>query len=441
MGTHRVGSGLGVKLIVWPFALCRLASAQPVGVFPGADWQEASPESQGAYNDHDVHLLGRLLATRLARQPPKDLFQRRIAEPIGMGRWDWGVSGTVDGMLHYNAAGTPALKGNGGVRTTPRELARLGLLYLNRGNWNGRQLLSAAFVDEAASTQVPAAMPGRSRSLLSGAYGFYWWANGVMATGRRRWPAAPPKTYAAHGASTNFCFVVPEWNRVIARTNGPGKGGSRNSPETSDEVWNGFLARVGAAVGAAPARAPGRSRRTEVDIGGQEFRINGRPTYAGRTWQGQRIEGLLFNARLVQGIFDDLNPETRGQWAYPDTGVWDPERNTREFVAAMPEWRRHGLLAFTLNLQGGSPQGYSRDQPWHNSALTETGGLRPDYLARLERILDRADELGMVVILGVFYFGQGEGFDEGYQSLPVNWGIASGRKRSFFGKLKEITGE
>jgi hypothetical protein len=74
----------------------------------------------------------------------------------------------------------------------------------------------------------------------------------------------------------------------------------------------------------------------------------------------------------------------------------------------MPEWRRHGLLAFTLNLQGGSPQGYSREQPWHNSAFEADGLLRADYLARLERIINKADELGMVVILGYFYFGQDE---------------------------------
>jgi hypothetical protein len=123
-------------------------------------------------------------------------------------------------------------------------------------------------------------------------------------------------------------------------------------------------------------------------------------------WNGHRIEGLLLNSRMVQGIFDDINPETRSQWAYLDTKVWDAERNTREFVAAMPEWRRHGLLAFTLNLQGGSPYGYSQQQPWHNSALTESGELRPEYMQRLEQILDRADELGMVVILGIFYFGQ-----------------------------------
>ena len=147
-------------------------------------------------------------------------------------------------------------------------------------------------------------------------------------------------------------------------------------------------------------------RQTSVSIVGEEFHINGKPTYAGRVWRGHNIEGLLLNARLVQGIFDDLNTNTVARWAYPDTSRWDAERNTREFIAAMPEWRRHGLLAFTLNLQGGSPEGYSKPQPWHNSAFESDGSLRADYMARLERILNRADDLGMVVILGYFYFGQ-----------------------------------
>jgi hypothetical protein len=159
---------------------------------------------------------------------------------------------------------------------------------------------------------------------------------------------------------------------------------------------------------AAPAADAPKSRKTEVSIRGDAFLINGEPTYKGRTWKGKKVEGLLMNSRMVQGIFDDLNPETVGEWKYPDTGKWDADRNTREFVAAMAEWRKHGLLAFTLNLQGGSPQGYSKDQPWHNSALTADGGLRPEYMKRLGTILDRADELGMVVILGLFYFGQDE---------------------------------
>ncbi len=146
--------------------------------------------------------------------------------------------------------------------------------------------------------------------------------------------------------------------------------------------------------------------KTTISIQGEQFLINDHPTYAGRRWNGKRVEGLLMNSRMVQGIFDDLNPETRDQWAYPDTGLWDPQRNTQEFIDHMPQWQAHGLLAFTINLQGGSPQGYSKQQPWLNSAITAEGELREDYMRRLERILDRADELGMVVILGIFYFGQ-----------------------------------
>ncbi len=144
---------------------------------------------------------------------------------------------------------------------------------------------------------------------------------------------------------------------------------------------------------------------TTVDAVGEDFRINGQPTFPGRSFRGFRIEGLLPNARMIQGIFDDLNPETRSRWDYHD-GPWDADRNTNAFVAAMPEWRAHGLLAFTLGLQGGSPEGYSREQPWHNSAFNEDGSLRPDYLDRLARILNAADSLGMVVILSLFYFGQ-----------------------------------
>lgn len=145
-------------------------------------------------------------------------------------------------------------------------------------------------------------------------------------------------------------------------------------------------------------------RRTAVKIEGEAFHINGRPTYEGRTWQGHRIEGLLMNARVVNGIFDDLNPETAHLWNYPD-GPWDAYRNTDEFVAAMPAWRRHGLLCAVVNLQGGSPTGYG-NRGWRNSAIENDGSLRQDSMDRLKRIIDRADELGMVIMVGIFYFGQ-----------------------------------
>ncbi|EON75401.1 hypothetical protein ADIS_4105 [Lunatimonas lonarensis] len=161
-----------------------------------------------------------------------------------------------------------------------------------------------------------------------------------------------------------------------------------------------------------PSSQAQQTRHTTVEIRGEQFFINGKPTYEKRKWKKYRIEGLLMNSRMVQGIFDDMNSLTVSRWKYPDTGRWDADRNTDEFITHMETWRNHGLLSFTINLQGGSPEGYSRQQPWHNSAFNRHGELIPAYMKRLERILDRADELGMVPMVGFFYFGQDERLED-----------------------------
>jgi hypothetical protein len=144
---------------------------------------------------------------------------------------------------------------------------------------------------------------------------------------------------------------------------------------------------------------------TEVGISGAEFWLNGEPTYAAREFEGRPVQGLLFNVRAVQATFDDANPETRRLWTYPDTGVWDPDRNTAEFCEALPSWRDHGVLAFTINFQGGgplfAPEIYNR---FDNNSFTPEGNLKPAYAGRISRVLRRADELGMVVIVGLFYW-------------------------------------
>ena len=145
--------------------------------------------------------------------------------------------------------------------------------------------------------------------------------------------------------------------------------------------------------------------QTVVSIEGNQFYINGKPTYEGRSWNGNKIEGLLMNSRMVQGVFDDLNPKTRDTFAYPDTNKWDAERNNKEFVAAMPLWKSYGLNSFTLNMQGGSPFGYGNFN-FLNPGFQSDGALDKNYMMRLDRILKKADELEMVVILGIFYFGQ-----------------------------------
>ncbi len=137
-------------------------------------------------------------------------------------------------------------------------------------------------------------------------------------------------------------------------------------------------------------------------IDGGRFLVNGTPTYAGRSWKGHRIEGMLFNSRMANAVADDENPSTRGAWSYAD-GPWDAERNTGEFIAALPSYRAHGLLAVCINLSGGSPQGYSWHQPWQICGFTADGAIKPAWAARLARVIEACDAQGMAVILGLFY--------------------------------------
>lgn len=108
---------------------------------------------------------------------------------------------------------------------------------------------------------------------------------------------------------------------------------------------------------------------TTVTVDGERWYINGKVTNA-----NSAAEGLLPNARMIQGVFDDTNISTRNNWAYPDTHVWDPERNTDEFVGNMSSWRDAGLLSFTVGLQGGSPHCYG-NFGWHVSAFDARGNL------------------------------------------------------------------
>jgi hypothetical protein len=183
-------------------------------------------------------------------------------------------------------------------------------------------------------------------------------------------------------------------------------------------------------------------QNTRVSIQGEKFLINGKPTFEGRTWNGISVEGLLPNSRMVQGVFDDLNPETVSKWKYPDTGVWSAERNTSEFIANMGEWRKHGLLAFTINFQGGSPEGYSANQPWENNAFEADGTLRPAFVNRMERIVKKADELGMVVILGIFYFGQDQRLtDEKAVIAAVDNSVSWVMQKGFTNVIIEVANE
>ena len=141
---------------------------------------------------------------------------------------------------------------------------------------------------------------------------------------------------------------------------------------------------------------------TVLAINGENFLINGTPTHAGRHFRGRSIAGKLFISRMANATVDDRNAATIGAWSYAD-GPWSAERNTTAFIAALPSYRRSGLDAVAINLQGGSPQGYSWHQPWRLSGFAPDGTPYPGTFERAARVIRAADALGMVVNLGLFY--------------------------------------
>ena len=143
---------------------------------------------------------------------------------------------TVDGVIVNGGSGN----GNKHIFISAREMARFGLLFLNHGRWNGRQLVPESWVAEATRVHVPRTMPwAQPESEIDGrgVYGFNWWRNGLKSDGARKFPDAPEGTFWASGHNNNKCFMIPEWDMVIVRLGLDGKA--------KDEVWNGFLAKVG----------------------------------------------------------------------------------------------------------------------------------------------------------------------------------------------------
>jgi len=198
-----------------------------------------SPGSMYKYHDCAMNQFGNVL-TRIAAEPIEDLFRHRIADPIGMDPsfWDWHDWEKIDGLVVNGGAGN---KGRG-ISITAREMARFGHLFLNRGNWDGKQLISSEWVEMATSVQVDNALPAFDSSNVRGpgAYGFNWWVNGAGQDGIRKWPSAPPGTYAALGHNNNVCLVIPEWNMVIVRLGVDG--------DIPDDKWDFFLKMVSEAL-------------------------------------------------------------------------------------------------------------------------------------------------------------------------------------------------
>ncbi len=143
-------------------------------------------------------------------------------------------------------------------------------------------------------------------------------------------------------------------------------------------------------------------KHTRLSIQGDRFLLNGNLTYSEYPNCPPAYRGLLMNARLIQGIFDDKAGTDR----YHRFGRrFDAERNTDDLIAALPSWYEAGLRAFTVGMQGGGPCFTVSDMTTMINNPYSEDGTQVDraYLHRLDRLISAADKLGMVVIVSYFY--------------------------------------
>lgn len=201
-----------------------------------------APGQAFAYWDSAMNMLAFTL-TRIAGEPLDELFRRRVAEPIGMNPkgWRWGATAKLDGLRINNGAGNRNM-----MEINAREIARLGHLFLNKGEWDGKRIISAEWVRQASAVQAPATLPSawpKSKIEGSGRYGFNWWSNGTNPDGRRLWPGAPVETFAASGHNNNKLFVIPPWNMVVARL-----GLDQGDVKISNETLGEFIRLLGEAI-------------------------------------------------------------------------------------------------------------------------------------------------------------------------------------------------
>jgi CubicO group peptidase (beta-lactamase class C family) len=142
------------------------------------------------YNNWDFNVLGTIFE-RQTGEGLFDAFARRVAVPLGM--QDFAVSDCCFEQEPQSIH--PVYK----MRLTARDLARIGLLYLNHGQWNGEQVVPAAWVHEST---LPHSDLGGGRG-----YGYLWWTAGPLA--RDDAVSADVPLFYASGLGGQYIIVIP----------------------------------------------------------------------------------------------------------------------------------------------------------------------------------------------------------------------------------------
>lgn len=153
------------------------------------------------YNNYDFNISGYIFE-KLTGQKTFETIKQDIANPIQMEDFQaedgWYVTGEESIYPAYP------------FRITAHDCARFGLLMLNKGNWNGKQVISESWVDESTRYHSDATLYG------SDGYGYMWWVSRDF----NKFPHLPnvdlPEgTYSARGAGGHYILIIPEKDLVI----------------------------------------------------------------------------------------------------------------------------------------------------------------------------------------------------------------------------------
>lgn len=161
-----------------------------------------APGAYYEYNDVRVNRFA-LSLLRVWQRPLPEVFRDEVMTLIGAGdSWQWFPY--RDAVVDVDGRQMPTVSGGtrwgGGVWMNSRDAARFGLLFLRRGQWGGRTVISSKWVGEATTP-----------SAQKDDYGFLWWLN----TGQKQWPSTPASSFAAVGFGSNTIWIDPDNDLVV----------------------------------------------------------------------------------------------------------------------------------------------------------------------------------------------------------------------------------
>lgn len=157
------------------------------------------PGEYWAYCSATMNLMGAALTSATHTWLP-ELFNRTIARPLQFGRYYYNLMPNGEGYL------------GGGAWLRPRDLLKIGQLYMNGGVWNGRRIVSNAWVATSTSKQMQ--WDARGENVSAGSDGYAWHLN-TLKSGNRTY-----QEYEANGNGGQLLMVVPELELVVVFTAG-----------------------------------------------------------------------------------------------------------------------------------------------------------------------------------------------------------------------------